>query len=54
VFALDRVIASDQESPGVVAMRYWNSDGGAAALCLNGTRCRRADWPSTSAGTATG
>jgi len=24
---------------GAVEMRYWNSDGGEAALCLNGTRC---------------
>src|SRR6187397_3103862 len=22
-----------------IEMRYWNSDGGEAALCLNGTRC---------------
>jgi diaminopimelate epimerase len=32
VFALRR-------GDGFVAMRYWNSDGGEAALCLNGTRC---------------
>ena len=25
--------------PGTVEMRYWNADGGEAALCLNGTRC---------------
>jgi diaminopimelate epimerase len=32
VFTLGRV-------GGGVEMRYWNSDGGEAALCLNGTRC---------------
>ncbi|HVR28779.1 MAG TPA: diaminopimelate epimerase [Thermoanaerobaculia bacterium] len=32
VFALSRIEAG-------VEMRYWNSDGGPAALCLNGTRC---------------
>jgi diaminopimelate epimerase len=34
VFAVRRTA-----DPGRVEMQYWNSDGGAAALCLNGTRC---------------
>jgi diaminopimelate epimerase len=34
VFALRRTA-----DPGRVEMRYWNADGGEAALCLNGTRC---------------
>jgi diaminopimelate epimerase len=25
--------------PDTAEMRYWNADGGTAALCLNGTRC---------------
>jgi diaminopimelate epimerase len=33
VFSLRRLAGA------VVEMRYWNSDGGEAALCLNGTRC---------------
>jgi diaminopimelate epimerase len=35
----DGVIALRRASDAVVEMRYWNSDGGEAALCLNGTRC---------------
>jgi diaminopimelate epimerase len=34
VFALRRT-----RDPRTVEMQYWNSDGGQAALCLNGTRC---------------
>lgn len=33
VFTLDRMTA------GRVRMKYWNADGSAADLCLNGTRC---------------
>jgi diaminopimelate epimerase len=32
VFILDR-------TPGGARMRYWNADGGAGDLCLNGSRC---------------
>jgi diaminopimelate epimerase len=46
LFALYRIGSGEQagETPetkadGIVEMRYWNSDGGEAALCLNGTRC---------------
>ena len=28
-----------RRSQGAVRMRYWNADGSAASLCLNGTRC---------------
>jgi diaminopimelate epimerase len=35
----DGVFALRRMPPGTVEMRYWNADGGAAALCLNGTRC---------------
>jgi diaminopimelate epimerase len=34
VFALRRTASAH-----TVEMRYWNADGGEAALCLNGTRC---------------
>lgn len=34
LLTIDRANAS-----GIVQMKYWNSDGGEAALCLNGTRC---------------
>lgn len=37
VFALSRDHDAGAQAP--VVMRYWNSDGGEAALCLNGTRC---------------
>jgi diaminopimelate epimerase len=35
----DGVIALRRLSDAALEMRYWNSDGGEAALCLNGTRC---------------
>ena len=35
----DGVFTLRRLRPQVVEMRYWNSDGGEAALCLNGTRC---------------
>jgi diaminopimelate epimerase len=35
----DGVFTLRRTRPDTVEMRYWNSDGGAAALCLNGTRC---------------
>ena len=35
----DGVFTLRRTRPETVEMRYWNSDGGAAALCLNGTRC---------------
>jgi diaminopimelate epimerase len=38
VFALRRLDAGSAAG-AVVEMRFWNCDGGAAALCLNGTRC---------------
>jgi diaminopimelate epimerase len=38
VFALQRRDA-DRHGEAVVAMDYWNADGGAAALCVNATRC---------------
>jgi diaminopimelate epimerase len=35
----DGVFTLRRAGQDMVEMRYWNSDGGAAALCLNGTRC---------------
>jgi diaminopimelate epimerase len=35
----DGVFTLRRLRPQVVEMRYWNADGGVAALCLNGTRC---------------
>ncbi|HEX2465163.1 MAG TPA: diaminopimelate epimerase [Thermoanaerobaculia bacterium] len=35
----DGVFTLHRLRPQAVEMRYWNSDGGEAALCLNGTRC---------------
>lgn len=35
----DGVFLLERAGPGAARMTYWNSDGGEAALCLNGTRC---------------
>ncbi len=35
----DGLFVVRRRAAGGVAMRYWNADGGEAALCINGTRC---------------
>lgn len=39
LFVLRRVRAAGGSRPAAVDMTYFNADGGAADLCLNGTRC---------------
>ncbi len=38
-FGADGLFTLHPTDSGDVRMRYWNSDGNSAALCINGTRC---------------